>query len=115
AERIAKLSPEKLALLAARRTAEPIAVTGIGCRLPGDASSPSAFWELLLAGRDAIEEVPAERWNAAALYDPDATVPGKMATRWGGFLRGIDLFDAEFFDITNREAARMDPQQRLLL
>jgi amino acid adenylation domain-containing protein len=100
----------------ARRRAEdePIAIVGMGCRFPG-ADGPEAFWRLLMDGTDAVREVPAERWDVDALYDPDAKTPGKMATRWGGFLRGVDRFDAAFFDIAPREAARMDPQQRLLL
>ncbi len=123
-DRIDKLSPEKRALLEKRMraqaspvrpTTEPIAVIGIGCRLPGDANSPQAFWDMLVAGRDAIREVPPERWSADEFYDPDSTVRGKMATRWGGFLNGIEDFDPAFFDITFREALHMDPQQRLLI
>ncbi|MNX06876.1 Phthiocerol/phenolphthiocerol synthesis polyketide synthase type I PpsA [compost metagenome] len=93
---------------------EPIAIIGIGCRFPG-ADSPKAFWELLTRGEDAVREVPAERWNVDDLYDPDASKAGKMTTRWGGFLDGISAFDAPFFRISPREAARMDPQHRLLL
>ncbi len=93
---------------------EPVAVIGIGCRFPG-AGSPSAFWELLTRGGDAIREVPADRWNVDELYDPDAAKPGKMTTRWGGFLDSVDAFDAPFFRISPREASRMDPQQRLLM
>lgn len=92
----------------------PIAVVGIGCRLPG-ARGPAEFWELLTHRVDAIGEVPAGRWDAAAFYDPDPAVPGKMNTRWGGFLDDIEGFDAEFHGISAREAARMDPQQRLAL
>ena len=92
-----------------------IAVIGMSCRFPGGADSPAAFWRMLLEGRDAIVEVPADRWEVDAWYDPDPDAPGKMNTRWGGFLRDIDRFDAEFFELSAREAAGMDPQQRLLL
>lgn len=91
-----------------------IAIIGIGCRFPG-ANDPSAFWQLLRDGVDAIREVPADRFDSQAFYDPDPAVPGKMNTRWGGFLEQVDQFDANFFGISPREALRMDPQQRLLL
>jgi myxalamid-type polyketide synthase MxaE and MxaD len=93
---------------------EPIAIIGLGCRFPG-AKDPSAFWELLRAGVDAIQEVPADRFDPNAFYDSDPAAPGKMNTRWGGFLEHVDQFDAAFFGISPREAQRMDPQQRLLL
>jgi myxalamid-type polyketide synthase MxaE and MxaD len=93
---------------------EPIAIIGIGCRFPG-AHGPEAFWQLLREGVDAITEVPAERFNLHAFYDPDPATPGKMNTRWGGFLDQVDQFDPHFFGISPREALRMDPQQRLLL
>ena len=94
--------------------AEPIAIIGIGCRFPG-ANDPRAFWQLLRDGVDAITEVPAERFDLNAFYDPDPQAPGKINTRWGGFLDQVDQFDPHFFGISPREAARMDPQQRLLL
>ena len=94
---------------------EPIAIVGIGCRFPGRADDPEAFWKLLEAGVDAITEVPAERWDHRAFHDPDPSRPGKTYSRWGGFVEGIDRFDPHFFGISPREAARMDPQQRLLL
>ncbi|HEY7833600.1 MAG TPA: beta-ketoacyl synthase N-terminal-like domain-containing protein, partial [Ktedonobacterales bacterium] len=92
----------------------PIALVGIGCRFPG-ASGPAAFWDLLRDGRDAIREVPPERFDVDEFYDPRPGTPGKIATRWGGFLDAVDQFDAGFFGIAPREASRMDPQQRLLL
>jgi acyl transferase domain-containing protein/acyl carrier protein len=93
---------------------EAIAIVGIACRFPG-ASDPEAFWSLLVNGEDAIRSVPPDRWNADALYDPEASTPGKMNTRWGGFIERIDEFDPQFFGISPREAVRMDPQQRILL
>jgi myxalamid-type polyketide synthase MxaE and MxaD len=93
---------------------EPIAIVGIACRFPG-APSPEEFWEMLRDGRDGISEVPADRWDAAELYDADPAAPGKMTTRFGGFLPRVDEFDAHFFRISPREAERIDPQQRLLL
>lgn len=121
----AQLSPLKRALLAIealqgrleaaeRARREPVAIVGIGCRFPG-AEGPEAFWQLLHEGVDAITEVPADRWDAESFYDPRPGVPGKLSTRWGGFLERVDLFDPQFFGISPREAARMDPQQRILL
>jgi acyl transferase domain-containing protein/aryl carrier-like protein len=125
ARRIAALSPERQALLAARLAAavtperaagrEPLAIVGIGCRFPGGADSPAQFWRLLRDGVDAIGPVPADRWNADALYAEDPQTPGKMSTRWGGFIGGLDRFEPSFFGISPREAASLDPQQRLLL
>ncbi|GFZ92541.1 type I polyketide synthase [Okeania sp. KiyG1] len=94
---------------------EPIAIIGMSCRLPGEADSPEAFWDLLQNGIDAIAEVPLARWNINDYYDPDPDTPGKMVTRNGGFLSQVDRFDAAFFGISPREAQSIDPQQRLLL
>jgi acyl transferase domain-containing protein len=102
-------------LMDGSRAGEPIAIIGIGCRFPGGADDPDSFWKLLEEGVDAITEVPADRWNVRAFYDPDPGKPGKTQARWGGFVAGIDRFDPQFFGISPREAARMDPQQRLLL
>ncbi len=94
---------------------EPIAIVGMGCRFPG-AEDPDAFWELLLRGVDAITEFPPDReeLNPTRLYDPQGG-PGKVVSKWGGFLSNIAEFDPAFFGISPREAPHMDPQQRLLL
>ena len=94
--------------------AEPIAIIGMACRLPG-AATVDAFWRLLCAGTDAIRDVPPDRWPAGTLYDPDPSAPGRIATRQGGFLDHVDRFDAAFFGLAPREAAQADPQQRLAL
>jgi amino acid adenylation domain-containing protein/thioester reductase-like protein len=92
-----------------------IAVIGLSCRFPG-AAGPEDFWRLLQQGVDAVQEVPAERWDLESFYDDGRDPPpGKMNTRWGGFLAQVDHFDAAFFGVSPREAARLDPQQRLLL
>ncbi|MEB3051363.1 type I polyketide synthase [Mycolicibacter sp. MYC123] len=93
---------------------EPIAIVGIGCRFPG-ADGPEEFWRLLSGGVDATSEVPGDRWDVDAFYNPDPTVPGTAVTRRGGFLDQVDQFDFQFFGISPRESAQMDPQQRLLL
>ena len=95
--------------------AEPVAVVGIGCRFPGDVDGPDSYWQLLMDGREGVSEVPADRWDVDAFYDPDPMTPGRMTTRWGGFLSDVAGFDAEFFGITPREAEAMDPQQRMVL
>jgi acyl transferase domain-containing protein/pimeloyl-ACP methyl ester carboxylesterase len=99
-----------------RREAEPIAVTGVGCRFPGGAEGTEGYWRLLRDGVDAVREIPPGRWDAAALYDPDPEAPGRLYTNAGGYLSSpVDAFDAGLFGIAPREAANMDPQQRLLL
>jgi acyl transferase domain-containing protein/NADPH:quinone reductase-like Zn-dependent oxidoreductase/NAD(P)-dependent dehydrogenase (short-subunit alcohol dehydrogenase family)/SAM-dependent methyltransferase/acyl carrier protein len=121
-----EVSPVKRALIALEdmkarlqaselRMSQPLAIVGMGCRFPGGADSPEECWKLLREGRDAVTEVPRDRWDIDAYYDPDPDAPGKMSTRWGGFLQGVDRFDPELFGISPREAVTMDPQQRILL
>ncbi|MEV4738950.1 beta-ketoacyl synthase N-terminal-like domain-containing protein [Streptomyces sp. NPDC049555] len=91
----------------------PIAVIGMGCRLPG-AADPAALWEVLLAGRDVVTEVPADRWDVGALYSPD-DAPGRSRSRWGGFLEDAALFDPEFFGFDDEGARHLDPLARKAL
>ena len=93
---------------------DKIAVIGMGCRFPG-AKNPKAYWDLLLEGRDVISEIPENRWDREKYFDPEPKTPGKMSTRWGGFIDNVDLFDPAFFGITPKEAERMDPQHRIAL
>ena len=95
-------------------TSEPIAIIGLACRFPGG-ENIDAFWRLLRNGADAIGEIAPDRWDVNAFYDANHTAPGKINTRYGGFLKGVDLFDPLFFGISPREAVQMDPQQRLML
>lgn len=93
---------------------QPVAIVGLGCSLPG-AASPEQLWQLLLAGGEAIRDVPPERWDIDAYYAPEPATPGKTYARSAGYLSDIDRFDARFFAVSPREAQQMDPQQRLLL
>ena len=125
-DKVSQLSSSKRLLLALRearaeleaaerRETEPIAIIGMSCRFPGGANDPEAFWQLLRDARDAVREIPAERWNIDAYYDPDPDASGKMYIRHGAFIDGVEEFDAYFFGISPREAISLDPQQRLLL
>lgn len=89
---------------------EPIAIIGIGCRFPG-ANNPEAFWQLLRNGVDAIAEVPKDRWDIDAFYHPEPGMPGKIYTRYGGFLERVDGFDANFFGISPRERSAWTPSK----
>ncbi|WP_107469022.1 type I polyketide synthase, partial [Streptomyces caniscabiei] len=88
---------------------EPVAVVGVGCRLPGGVHGPAEYWRALLDGVDAIRRVPEDRWRDFTPYPPADALP------YGGYLDDVAGFDADFFRVTPREAAVMDPQQRILL
>lgn len=104
----------RLAVSEARDRA-PIAVVGLACRIPGGVTTPQGYWELLRDGRSGIRDVPPDRWDVDAWYDPDPRAVGKAYTKRGGFLDQVDGFDAAFFGISPREALTLDPQHRLLL
>lgn len=94
---------------------EPIAVVGIGCRLPGAVEGPDVLWDRLREAADLTSDVPADRWDADAYHDDDPATPGKMVMRRGGFIEDLFGFEPELFSISPREAPHIDPQQRLLL
>ncbi|GGN32974.1 hypothetical protein GCM10012285_03640 [Streptomyces kronopolitis] len=106
-------APAQVLIPAADGRPTPIAVIGMGCRLPG-ASDPAQFWEALLAGRDLVTEVPADRWDTASLYSPDGG-PGRSQSKWGGFLDDAALFDPEFFGFDAEAARHLDPLARKAL
>ncbi|OBH78921.1 polyketide synthase, partial [Mycobacterium scrofulaceum] len=93
----------------------PIAVIGMGCRLPGGIDSPEAFWQALLRGDDLVTEIPPDRWDVEDHYDPERGVHGRSVSRWGGFIDDAGGFDASFFGFGEREATAIDPQHRVLL
>src|SRR4051812_27130758 len=82
------------------RLDEPIAIVGLGCRLPGGSDSPEAFWRMLRDGVDTTSEFPAERGDASALYDPDPDAPGKAYVTRGAFLGRVDTFEPSVFGIS---------------
>jgi acyl transferase domain-containing protein/NADPH:quinone reductase-like Zn-dependent oxidoreductase/acyl carrier protein len=91
-----------------------IAIIGMGCKFPGGASSPEAYWKLIFKGVDAVGDVPESRWDHEAFYSSRHKA-GKIYTDQGGFINDVDKFDPMFFGITPREAEFIDPQHRLLL
>ncbi|MER7794330.1 amino acid adenylation domain-containing protein, partial [Streptomyces sp. NPDC097640] len=95
-------------------TGDDIAIIGVAGRYP-QADDVDEFWRNLRAGRDSIEEVPADRWNHDLFYDPEKSAPGKTYGRWGGFIRGADRFDPLFFRMSQIEAEHTDPQERVFL
>src|SRR6201987_6328491 len=92
-----------------------VAIIGIGCRFPGGVNNTESFWDLLVKGREAVSDVPPDRWNIERYFDAEPGLPGKSIARRGGFLERIDEFDPQFFGISPREAPYVDPQHRLLL
>ncbi|MEV5955790.1 type I polyketide synthase [Streptomyces sp. NPDC051987] len=97
------------------RAHEPIAVVAMSCRFPGRVDTPEQLWRLVLDGAETRSTLPADRGWDPSLHDPDPDAPGKVSTRYGGFLADVADFDPEFFGMSPREALATDPQQRLVL
>ncbi|HSI50538.1 MAG TPA: SDR family NAD(P)-dependent oxidoreductase, partial [Ideonella sp.] len=91
-----------------------IAIVGMACRFPG-AENYAQFWENLRQGLSTVSEIPAGRWDRDAFYSADVQEKNKSISKWGGFIEGVENFDADFFGVSAREAAVMDPQQRIML
>src|ERR1700744_6434902 len=89
------------------------AIVGYAARFPG-AASADEFWDVLRQGRDAISEVPQDRWDVEEFFDPEPGTPGKVVTRRAGFVDDVAGFDAPFFGMSAREVRLMDPQHRIL-
>lgn len=100
-----------------RQSPIPLAIVGIGCRFPGDATNPEKLWDILANGRSTWSKVPADRYNEEAFLHPDPDDTNGTHNHVGGHFLQQDLgeFDAGFFNILPGEAAAMDPQQRILL
>ncbi|MDT8911863.1 type I polyketide synthase [Amycolatopsis sp. PS_44_ISF1] len=115
--RLAGLAPAKpIAPVTTADADEPIAIVGIACRYPGGIATPEDLWRMVAEGGEALTPFPADRgWNVDALYDPEPGKPGHSYVKHGAFLHDAAEFDADFFEISPREAQAMDPQQRLLL
>ncbi|WP_213768583.1 type I polyketide synthase [Caballeronia sp. dw_19] len=94
---------------------KPIAIIGMACRFPGGVTTPDDFWQLLSTGRDAVTQIPPDRFGTEFYQHPSKREPGKSYTFAAGVLDNVAGFDAAFFGISRREATQMDPQQRLLL
>ena len=96
------------------RSSFDVAVVGLSGRYPRS-SNLKEFWGNLLNGVNCITEIPRDRWKWEDYYDPEKGKSGKIYTRWGGFIEGIDQFDPLFFKISPKEAKSMDPQERIFL
>ncbi|TDC15397.1 polyketide synthase, partial [Streptomyces sp. 8K308] len=95
--------------------ADSVAVVGMGCRFPGGAVGVGAFWDLLVAGRSGVVEVPADRWDVDGFFDLDPNAAGRSYSRHGGFVTGVREFDAGLFGVGSEEAPGVDPQHRFVL
>lgn len=94
---------------------EPIAIIGMGLRLPGKVSNTSDYWDLLVNGRSGHCRVPKDRYNVDSWHKPGRA--GSVGSEYGYYLDHVDLskIDSSFWSFSKQEARLMDPQQRLLL
>jgi len=92
---------------------EPIAVIGIACQFP-ESPDKETFWKNLVKGKDCVTTVPDSRWKSNELYSSEIT-EGKSISKWGGFIKDIELFDPLYFGITEANAIDVDPLQRKFL
>ena len=97
------------------KKSEPIAIIGIGCKLPNKANNHKLFWEFLKAEKSSVSKIPEDRWNIEQYYAEDRNLNNKIYTRYGNFIDKIDKFDSSFFGLSPRESKAMDPQQRILM
>ena len=99
-----------------KKAPPPIAIIGMGMRLPGRVTDESSFWDLLVNKKNGRCVVPADRYNIDAFYSPNGG-HGTVKTKYGYFLEHVDLqnLDASFFSMNTSEVAKLDPQQKLLL
>ncbi|RSZ60418.1 SDR family NAD(P)-dependent oxidoreductase [Massilia atriviolacea] len=104
----------KLRFAAQAPTSLDVAIVGVAGRYP-QANNLREFWQNLQSGRDCITEIPDERWDHAPFYTTERNQPGKAYSKWGGFIDGVDQFDALFFNISPKEAELIDPQERLFI
>ncbi len=95
---------------------EPIAIVGMGLRMPGNVNTIEDLWQILINKKDTITEIPKDRWDADAIFSEDPLAAGKSNSKHGSFLQNdVKTFDAAFFGIPPREAKSIDPLQRMLL
>ncbi|KAK4494800.1 hypothetical protein PRZ48_014156 [Zasmidium cellare] len=95
-------------------SSEPIAIVGISLRAPGEGSDPERFWQMLLDGRSARQEIPKDRYNVEGFHHPDPDRLGSIQQTHAHFLKqDFKVFDAPFFSITPKEAKAMDPTHRM--
>jgi acyl transferase domain-containing protein/acyl carrier protein len=110
----ALLSTSKQAMAISKFADTEIAIIGVSGRYP-QAGNINEFWKNLRDGKDCITEIPKDRWDHSRYFDEDKNKPGKIYSKWGGFMEGVDQFDPLFFNISPREGEFMDPQERLFL
>lgn len=91
-----------------------VAIIGMSCKFP-KANNIEAYWNNLINGVDAIIEIPKDRFDINGMYNEDKSAPYRSYSKWGGFIDDLYSFDADFFNISQQDAAVMDPKQRIVL